>query len=249
MREICEALAFDTFEGFTREQRTSAVLTTMTQYRGDFPFAVAYPKVALKGVFSEIVSEAGLRQMRIAETEKYAHVTYFFSGGREKELPGESRILVQSPKVKTYDLQPQMSAPEVKTKILAEIERGETDVYIVNFANADMVGQTGTVEAAAAAVKAVDTCLSEIVPAVVAKGGIAAITADHGNAEMLWDVEHGQPHTAHTTNPVPFVLCGDGLDGMKLRRMGILADVSPTLLQLAGLEPTPAMDGQSMIEG
>ena len=224
MREICEALAFDTFEGFTREQRTSAVLTTMTQYRGDFPFAVAYPKVALKGVFSEIVSEAGLRQMRIAETEKYAHVTYFFSGGREKELPGESRILVQSPKVKTYDLQPQMSAPEVKTKILAEIERGETDVYIVNFANADMVGHTGIVEAAAAAVKAVDTCLSEIVPAVVAKGGIAAITADHGNDPT------NQQHTDHTREYVPILAFGTHVkSGHDLGTRSTFADIGATV--------------------
>jgi 2,3-bisphosphoglycerate-independent phosphoglycerate mutase len=176
-------------------------------------------------------------------------VTFFFSGGREAEVPGEARILVPSPKVATYDLQPEMSAPIVKRRILESLEKGETDVYIINFANADMVGHTGILSAAEAAVAAVDQCLREIVPLVVAKGGVAAITADHGNAEMLWDEEHDQPHTAHTTNPVPIVLCGDGLKGVRLRPMGILADVAPTLLELLGLDRSPGMDGVSLIAG
>jgi len=248
MRQLCQALAFDDFDGFPRSPRVRPTITTMTQYRDDFPFAIAFPPTDLVGIFPEVISAAGLTQERIAETEKYAHVTFFFSGGREREFEGESRTLVPSPKVATYDLQPQMSAYEVRDAILASLEKGETDVYVINFANADMVGHTGDFDAACRAVQAVDTCLSEIVPRVVAKGGLAAITADHGNAEMLWDESTDQPHTAHTTNPVPIVLCGDGLKGLKLRAMGTLADVAPTLLQIAGLEKSPTMDGVSLIE-
>ncbi len=247
MRQICDAIGMTGFDGFSRTETELPVLTTFTSYRSDFPFGVAYPKEHLTGIFPELISAAGLRQARIAETEKYAHVTFFFSGGQEAELPGESRILVPSPKVATYDLQPEMSAPEVTAKLLADLEKGETDVYIINFANADMVGHTGILSAAEAAVAAVDHCLSEIVPRVVAKGGLAAITADHGNAEMLWDGGHDSPHTAHTTNPVPIVFCGDGLGGLKLREMGILADVAPTLLQFLGLEKHAQMDGMSLI--
>jgi 2,3-bisphosphoglycerate-independent phosphoglycerate mutase len=249
MRQITQALGLAEFKEFQRPSSGLPQLTTFTQYEGGTPFAVAYPKESLSGIFPELISAAGLRQERIAETEKYAHVTFFFSGGREAEVPGEARILVPSPKVATYDLQPEMSAPIVKRKILESLEKGETDVYIINFANADMVGHTGILSAAEAAVAAVDQCLREIVPLVVAKGGVAAITADHGNAEMLWDEEHDQPHTAHTTNPVPIVLCGDGLKGVRLRPMGILADVAPTLLELLGLDRSPGMDGVSLIAG
>ena len=247
MRQICSALGLAEFDDFARPAGGLPTVTTFTAYRSDFPFAVAYPKQHLTGVFPELISAAGLRQARIAETEKYAHVTFFFSGGQEAELPGESRILVPSPKVATYDLQPQMSAPEVTAKLLAALEKDEHDVYIINFATADMVGHTGILKAAQSAVSAVDHCLSQIVPRVVAKGGLAAITADHGNAEMLWDGGHDQPHTAHTTNPVPIVFCGDGLDGLKLREMGILADVAPTLLQFLDLEKHPEMDGVSLV--
>jgi 2,3-bisphosphoglycerate-independent phosphoglycerate mutase len=247
MREICSALAFDTFDGFPRSTRTRPTITTFTQYRDDFPFAIAYPPATLSGILPELVSAAGLRQERIAETEKYAHVTFFFSGGREREYAGESRTLVPSPKVATYDMKPEMSAYEVRDAILKSLEKGETDVYVVNFANADMVGHTGDFEAACKAVAAVDLCLSQIVPRVVAKGGVATITADHGNAEMLWDEINDQPHTAHTTNPVPIVFCGDGLKGTKLRPMGILADVAPTLLQLGGMPQPVEMTGKSLI--
>lgn len=247
MRQICQALGFRDFDGFQRSPRVEPIITTLTQYRDDYPFAIAYPKIDLAGIFPEVISAAGLSQERIAETEKYAHVTFFFSGGREREFEGESRTLVPSPKVATYDLKPQMSAYEVKDAILRSLEKGDTDVYVINFANADMVGHTGDFDAACKAVVAVDTCLSEIVPRVVAKGGVAAITADHGNAEMLWDEVNEQPHTAHTTNPVPIVLCGDGLAGVELRQMGVLADVAPTLLDLAGLPLSETMDGKSLI--
>ncbi|MEM7308819.1 MAG: 2,3-bisphosphoglycerate-independent phosphoglycerate mutase [Planctomycetota bacterium] len=248
MREICLALGFEDFDGFERAERPSPEIVTMTQYRADFPFAVAYPPTELKGLFSEVVSAAGLRQERVAETEKYAHVTFFFSGGVEEEVPGESRTLIPSPKVATYDLQPEMSAPAVCDAVLRSLERGETDVYIINFANADMVGHTGLVEAAESAVTAVDECLRRIVPEVTRRGGLVTITADHGNAEMMWDGRHDQPHTAHTTNPVPVVLCADDLVGAKLRPMGVLADVVPTLCQLTGLAPSPGMDGVSLLE-
>jgi 2,3-bisphosphoglycerate-independent phosphoglycerate mutase len=248
MRQITQALGGTEFREFARSNQGLPELTTMTQYQEGTPFAVAFTKQSLNGIFPELISLAGLRQERIAETEKYAHVTFFFSGGREAELPGEGRILVPSPKVATYDLKPEMSAFEVKAKILASLERGETDVYVINFANADMVGHTGILSAAEAAVAAVDQCLREIVPAVVKRGGVAAITADHGNAEMLWDTENNQPHTAHTTNPVPIVLCGDGLQGVQLRPMGLLADVAPTLLELLGLERSPGMDGVSLFK-
>jgi 2,3-bisphosphoglycerate-independent phosphoglycerate mutase len=247
MRELCLALGFREFDGFERAALPLPEIATMTQYRADFPFAVAFPPVELKGLFPEIVSAAGLRQERIAETEKYAHVTFFFSGGREVPLPGEARTLVPSPKVATYDQKPEMSAFEVRDAILASLERGETDVYVINFANADMVGHTGIEPAAEEAVSAVDACLARIVPAVVRHGGLVAITADHGNAELMWDAEHDQPHTAHTTNPVPIVLCCEDLLGARLRPMGILADVAPTLLELAGLPRSPGMDGLSLL--
>ena len=248
MRELVSALALDDFDGFERGARPRLEVVTMTQYRADYPFAVAYPPQRLELMLPEVVSLAGLRQKRMAETEKYAHVTFFFSGGREAELPGESRILVPSPKVATYDLQPEMSAPELTDRIVASVAEDETDLYVINYANADMVGHTGDFEAASKAVRSVDACLRRIVPAFVDRGGVIAITADHGNSEMLWDEENDQPHTAHTTNPVPFVLCGSDLRGAKLRRMGILADVAPTLLQVMGLPQPPEMTGVSMIE-
>lgn len=248
MRQICSALALDDFEAFDRRVTARLELVSMTQYRADFPFAVAYPPRELKGTFGEVLSAGGLRQERIAETEKYAHVTFFFSGGKEEALPGESRTLIQSPGVATYDLKPEMSARGVADALLASLERGETDAYIVNFANADMVGHTGIESAARAAVRAVDECLARIVPVVTAKGGLVAITADHGNAEEMWDDEADGPHTAHTTNPVPLVLCCDDLVGQKLRPMGILADVVPTLCELTGLAPSPGMDGDSLLD-
>jgi len=248
MRQICSSLGLADFQGFERRANPTLEIATMTQYRGDFPFAVAYPPRELKGTFGDVLSSAGLRQERIAETEKYAHVTFFFSGGNELELPGESRTLIPSPRVATYDLQPEMSSRGVTNALLASLERGETDAYIVNYANADMVGHTGIEAAAQAAVRAIDACLAEVVPAVTKRGGLVAITADHGNAEQMWDPTTQGPHTAHTTNPVPLVLCSDELIGQSLRPMGILADVVPTLCALTGLERSPGMDGTSLLE-
>jgi 2,3-bisphosphoglycerate-independent phosphoglycerate mutase len=248
MRQLCQALASDDFDGFERRARPELEIATMTRYRADFPFPVAFLPQELRGAFPEIVSARGLTQERVAETEKYAHVTFFFSGGREAEYAGESRCLVPSPKVATYDLQPEMSAFEVTDAILRSLERGGTDVYVINFANADMVGHTGIESAARAAVRAVDACLAKIVPIVTARGGLVAITADHGNAEQMWDEENDQPHTAHTTNPVPIVLCAEDLKGVRLRRMGILADVAPTLCQLADIPVSTGMDALSLLE-
>jgi 2,3-bisphosphoglycerate-independent phosphoglycerate mutase len=248
MRQLGSALGLRDFDGFERGAPPDLAIATMTQYRDDFPFAVAFPPQRLKGLFTEVISAAGLRQERIAETEKYAHVTFFFNGGVEAPQPGETRTLVPSPKVATYDLKPEMSAFEVRDRILASLEKGETDVYVINFANADMVGHTGDYEAACRAIEAVDQCLAAIVPRVTERGGLVCITADHGNAEMLWDAEHDQPHTAHTTNPVPVVLACDALKGVELRPMGILADVVPTLLDVEGLEASPEMDGVSLLK-
>ncbi len=247
MRQLVEALGLEDFDGFERRARPEVEIVTMTRYQAGYPFAVAFAPNEVRGTFPEVISASGLRQERIAETEKYAHVTFFFSGGKEAELPGESRTLIPSPKVATYDLQPEMSAPGVRDAILSSLERGETDAYIVNFANADMVGHTGLPDAAAKAVRSVDDCLKAIVPQVVRRGGLVAITADHGNAEEMWDVASNQPHTAHTTNPVPIVFCGEDVRGTRLRPMGILADVVPTLLEFSGLEKRPEMDGSSLI--
>ncbi|HED65118.1 MAG TPA: 2,3-bisphosphoglycerate-independent phosphoglycerate mutase [Planctomycetes bacterium] len=247
MRQIVSALGLEDFDGFERSVRPRLEIVTMTQYRADFPFAIAFPPQELHGTFGEVISAAGLRQERMAETEKYAHVTFFFSGGQEAELPGESRTLVPSPKVATYDLQPEMSAPELTARIVASLKRGETDVYVINFANADMVGHTGIESAAEAAVRTIDTCLSQIVPLVTSRGGVVAITADHGNAEQMYDPTTHGPHTAHTTNPVPIVFCAEDLIGADIRPMGILADVAPTLLTLGGIEVPSEMTGHLLL--
>ena len=247
MREICSALGLEDFDGFERGTRPRLDIVTMTQYRADFPFPVAFAPVLLEGLFGDVVSAAGLLQKRMAETEKYAHVTFFFSGGCETPVPGETRVLVPSPKVATYDLKPEMSAPELCDAIMASLREDRTDVYVINFANADMVGHTGVYDAAVKAVATIDACLQRIVPEVVRRGGAVVITADHGNAELMWDAANDMPHTAHTTNPVPIVVCAEDVVGARLRPMGTLADVAPTLLELAGLEPSSGMDGVSML--
>lgn len=246
-REISQAFLFETFDGFPRAVRPRVHYATMTRYREDFPCPVAFTPQSLQGSFPEIVASRGIPQLRIAETEKYAHVTYFFNGGEEKVYPGEDRVLVQSPKVATYDLQPSMSAGEVTDELLKRIEMDHYGVYILNFANPDMVGHTGILDAAIEAVRTVDQCLGRIVQAMHRKGGVVAITADHGNCEMMRDPESGEPHTAHTTNPVPFILVGEDYRGAKMREWGILADVAPTLLEMMKIEKHPLMDGKSML--
>jgi len=248
VRQISEAfLAGDHFQGFDRGGRPAVKYTTMTQYRKDFACAVAYPPLELHSLFGEVVAAQGLRQFRSAETEKYAHVTFFFNGGREEVYPGEERRLVASPKVATYDLKPEMSAYEVTAGVLDRLDRNEDDLYVINFANSDMVGHTGSQEATEAAVRAVDSCLGQIVAAALAKGGTVAITADHGNAEQMRNPQTGEVHTAHTVNPVPFLLIGENYRAAALRPMGILADVAPTLLQGMGIPQPPVMDGHSLL--
>ncbi len=206
-----------------------------------------FPPQPLSNIFGEVISQAGMKQLRIAETEKYAHVTFFFNGGREAEFPGEERIMVPSPKVATYDLQPEMSAPEVTDKLLEAIASERFDVIIVNYANTDMVGHSGNIEAAAKAVEAVDTCLGKLTKATLAKGGALLVTADHGNAEMMFDNATHQPHTAHTLNLVPVIIIADRFKGKKTSLPeGKLADVAPTLLQLLGLPQPAEMTGNQL---
>ncbi len=249
VRQILEALLNPDFAGFRRECVVAFTAALgMTEYSTALNrfLKTLFPPEELHDTFGEVVSRAGLTQLRIAETEKYAHVTFFFDGGREAELPGESRILVPSPKVATYDLQPEMSAPAVTEKLVAAIDQGRFDVVIVNYANPDMVGHTGNMAAAVAAVEAVDRCLGRLAEAVTRAGGTLLITADHGNAEMMRDPVTGEPHTAHTLNPVPLLLVNPpaGVTGLG---DGRLADVAPTLLQLLGLRQPQAMTGTSLL--
>jgi 2,3-bisphosphoglycerate-independent phosphoglycerate mutase len=205
---------------------------------------VAYKPKNLDNTYGEVLVQNNKKQLRIAETEKYPHVTFFFSGGRDVELPGETRILINSPKVATYDLQPEMSAYEVTEAAVREIEAERHDAIVLNFANPDMVGHSGMLEPTIKAVEVTDECLGKVVEAVLAKGGVVVITADHGNADMLCD-ENGKPHTAHTTNPVPLIITKEGLD---LRDDGILADIAPTLLQLLELQKPAEMTGNTLIK-
>jgi 2,3-bisphosphoglycerate-independent phosphoglycerate mutase len=233
------------FTQLTRVRRPCVKYTTMTQYRESFDCAVAYPPLEINATFGEVIADAGLRQFRCAETEKYAHVSFFFNGGREDEFAGEDRHLVPSPKVATYDLKPEMSAYEVTAAVLNKLDSGEHALYVVNFANSDMVGHTGLIPAAEAAVRAVDACLKQIVDKALELGGTIAITADHGNAEQMRDPVTGDVHTAHTINPVPLLLISDEFSGVEMRN-GVLADVAPTLLKTMGLAQPEVMDGQSL---
>ncbi len=249
VREILAALLDPDFAGFTRPRTARfAAALGLTEYSTELNRFVKtlFPPEDLADTFGEVVSRAGLTQLRIAETEKYAHVTFFFNGGRETEFPGESRILVPSPKVATYDLKPEMSAPEVTDRLVEAIDQGRFDVIVVNFANTDMVGHTGDVAAATKAVEAVDRCLGRLAEAVRRAGGSLLITADHGNAEMMRDPATGQPHTAHTLNPVPLLLVNPpaGIVGLE---DGRLADIAPTLLQLLGLRQPAAMTGRPLL--
>jgi 2,3-bisphosphoglycerate-independent phosphoglycerate mutase len=249
IREIAGALVDPDFSGFARGRRIAFTAALgLTEYSEELnPFlATLFPPQDLSDTFGELIANAGMTQLRIAETEKYAHVTFFFNGGRETVFPGEERILVPSPKVATYDLQPEMSAPELTNKVVEAIGSGRFDVVVINYANADMVGHTGLLPAAIKAVETIDTCLGRLATSVEAAGGTLVITADHGNAEMMRDPETGEPHTAHTLNPVPFIVVNP--PGATLRiDDGRLADVAPTLLDIIGLAKPAAMTGRSLI--
>jgi 2,3-bisphosphoglycerate-independent phosphoglycerate mutase len=250
IREIATALLDPGFSGFVPNKHIDfSGALGLVEYSEELNrfLATLFAPENLEETFGEVVSRAGLTQLRIAETEKYAHVTFFFNGGRETVFPGEERILVPSPKVATYDKQPQMSAPEVTDKVVAAIQSGKFDVIVLNYANTDMVGHTGLIDAAEHAVEAVDQCLGRLVEAVEAAGGTLVITADHGNAEMMRDPETGEPHTAHTLNPVPFVVI-NAPGAIRRVENGRLADVAPTLLALLGLARPPAMTGHSLID-
>ena len=242
-REITRALVDPAFDGFTR-QIFPLTFVCNTEYDATMPnVEVAFPRITVKNGLGEYLSQMGMTQLRIAETEKYAHVTFFFNGGCETVFPGEDRVLVASPKVATYDLQPEMSAAEVTEKCVERIESGAYDMVILNFANCDMVGHTGVFDAAVKAVETVDECVGKVVDATLKMGGIAMITADHGNAEQMAEPD-GSPMTAHTTNPVPFILCGAGTE---LRPNGRLADIAPTMLDVMGLACPEEMDGKTLI--
>jgi 2,3-bisphosphoglycerate-independent phosphoglycerate mutase len=245
-RQISYAFTDPGFNGFTRAVWPRVHYVCMCQYDVKINAPVAFLPQDLKNIFAEVISRAGLKQLHTAETEKYAHVTFFFNGGVEKPFPGEDRILVPSPKVATYDLKPQMSAPEVTEKVLAAIASDKYDVIIMNYANGDMVGHTGILAAAEIAVKTVDQCVGQVAAAVLEKSGVVLITADHGNVELMRDEVTGQPYTAHTTNPVPFILAG--VAGQIKLHPGILADIAPTILKLLGLDIPAEMTGQVLFE-
>jgi 2,3-bisphosphoglycerate-independent phosphoglycerate mutase len=244
-RQITRAFTDPEFTGFPRTTLPDVRFVCLTEYDPTIPAPVAFSKDLPCCVLADVLSEAGLRQLHIAETEKYAHVTFFLNGGAEQPKTGEERILVPSPRVATYDLQPEMSAPEVTDRLVAAIEADCADVYIVNYANCDMVGHTGMLDAAIAAVETVDTCVGRVVAALRARGGTALITADHGNAEHMVDSDGSTPFTAHTGGEVPLLLVAPGVRA--LASGGILADVAPTLLALIGVEQPPEWTGRSLL--
>ena len=250
-RQLTAAFVAPGFDGFAARRPTLARFVCLSEYDAKLPAPVAYPPDDLRNTFGELLAEHGMTQLRIAETEKYAHVTFFFSGGREAPFAGEERILVPSPQVATYDLQPEMSCPEVTAKLVEAIGSGRFDAVICNIANPDMVGHTGDLQAAIQAAEAVDVALGAVEQAVRKAGGALLITADHGNLEMMRDPETDQPHTAHTVGPVPFVYVGTRADGhaddRPLRAGGALRDVAPTLLDLLGLPKPQDMTGRSLL--
>jgi 2,3-bisphosphoglycerate-independent phosphoglycerate mutase len=246
-RELCHALVDPAFDGFRRDRMPKVRMVTFTAYERDLdPYVtVAYPPQNLTNLLGELVARRGWKQLRTAETEKYAHVTYFFNGGREEPFAGEDRRLVPSPKVATYELQPEMSAHEVVRGLLQAIDGGDYRFMVCNLANPDMVGHTGDLNAAAAACAVVDDAIRQVAWRTLARGGALLVTADHGNCECMRD-EKGDPHTAHTTNPVPAVLVARGFETFQLHAGGALADVAPTLLKLMGLDQPVEMDGTAL---
>jgi len=253
-RELTQAFVDPNFSGFERSYIEPLSFLSFTQYDPNFPVLVAFEPQNLNNILGQVIAEHGLQQLRTAETEKYAHVTYFFNGGLEQPFPGEDRELIPSPSVATYDLQPEMSALEVTDVAIEGIEKGIYSLIVINYANPDMVGHTGIMDAAVKAIETVDHCLGLLLESISKAGGTAIIIADHGNAEYMSD-EQGNPWTAHTTNPVPFILIegekrkipGHGTD-VPLRTDGCLADIAPTILEILGIPQPPEMTGHSMIE-
>lgn len=247
-RQLTRAFVDDDFDGFDRGLRPRVHFVCLTEYDATIPAPVAFPKTFPENVLADVLASSGLRQLHIAETEKYAHVTFFLNGGKEEPKENESRVLIASPKVATYDLKPEMSAPEVAEALASSVRSDEADVYIVNFANCDMVGHTGVIPAAVAAVEAVDAAVRKVVEAVEEKGGFALVTADHGNADKMLS-DDGSPYTAHTTSLVPFVLVGEKAFKGRLKPVtGRLCDIAPTLLDAIGIEAPEEMDGMSLLE-
>ena len=245
-REITRAIVDPEFDGFETE-KINTYFVCFTNYDETMPnVKIAFKKEPLVNTFGEVISKNGMTQLRIAETEKYAHVTFFFNGGEEKQYPGEDRILVPSPKVATYDLQPEMSAPIVTEKVVEAINEDKYNAIILNFANPDMVGHTGSLPAAIKAVETIDECVQKVVDAMLAHNGTILITADHGNCEQMIDYKTGEPHTAHTTNPVPLILVTND-ETLKVKS-GKLADLAPTMLEILGIEKPEEMTGESILE-
>ena len=244
-RQLAAAFVDPAFDGFAARRPALSRFVCLSEYDAKLPAALAFAPDDLRHTFGEVLADAGLTQLRIAETEKYAHVTFFFSGGREALFVGESRTLIPSPQVATYDLQPEMSCPELTDKLVAAIESQAFDAIVCNIANPDMVGHSGILEAAILAAQAVDVAIGKVADAVQRVGGALLITADHGNLEMMRDPETGQPHTAHTVGPVPLVYVGERQAA--LRSGGALRDIAPTLLDLLGLPQPAEMSGRSLL--
>ena len=250
-RQILSALVAPDFNGFKRKKIINfSYKIGMVEYSDDLNklLSILFPAPKLEKLLGQVISENGLTQLRIAETEKYAHVTFFFNGGKEDKYKGEERILVPSPDVRTYDMQPEMSAPQVTDNLVTAIKSNKFDLIVVNYANADMVGHTGNKKAATKAIETVDQCLSKLVKEVEKAGGVIFITADHGNCEQMTDEESGQPHTSHTLNPVPFLLAGKDVEKYKLDN-GRLCDIAPTLLKIMGIKKPAQMTGVELING
>ncbi len=246
-RQLTRALTLRDFDGFERRASPKVTFASFTMYDATFDLPVAFPPQTFSGSLAEVLTAHQVSNLRLAETEKYAHVTYFFNCGEERPYPGEDRILIPSPKVATYDLQPEMSAGGITDTLVADLQHRRHDVVICNFANADMVGHTGKIDAAIAAVETLDRCLARIATAVHGAGGTLLVTADHGNCEQMWDAVLDSPHTAHTSNPVPFIIA-DGGAKIPLRSGGALCDVAPTILALLGIARSPEMTGRDLRE-
>ena len=248
MRQIVQAMRDDDFDGFERRAFPKTRLCSMTRYHQDFDLPVLFPAVTVVNHLGVIFASQGMKQLRIAETEKYAHVTFFFNGGSDDASEGEERILIPSPKVATYDLQPEMSVVELSDRVVEEIDSAKFDVVIMNIANPDMVGHTGSMEAAVEAVEATDTAIAKILAAVDRINGLAVITADHGNCELMFDEVTGQPHTAHTTSRVPLIVYDPVWSVGELGNGGSLSNVAPTILEILGISKPPEMKGESLLK-